>query len=331
VKLHVDLDTLQLVAGPGQGSPPAPWVVKRGDTRTVDVVFLDAGLTPATIGDPDALEIRLGIKPARAFASDYLAHTAAFTMPQPGAEPVYRASLCFNTVELDAALHVGESGELAELPLMAELTWRVDGGDPVSTRNFTVVVENDVNRGTEGLPQHANPPYPAPQDLALRSEVLRHDIPQTLSSGAMAQARDNLGLQQWIGTVMISVSQVNELEAAFSAWLQASGLPANKVDLAGPAQTISSPLTLTEDLTLDGTVISGVGDVFFADARPAVRGTVSDVTANRIVIFDGTSGRVLKAHTPSAVNNLAASPTTAQIATAFNDLLAKLRSIGIIS
>jgi len=33
-----------------------------------------------------------------------------------------------------------------------------------------VVVENDVNRGTEGVPTSAEPAYPAPESIALRSD-----------------------------------------------------------------------------------------------------------------------------------------------------------------
>jgi hypothetical protein len=40
---------------------------------------------------------------------------------------------------------------------MGEITWREGNGEPTSTRTFLVVVENDVNRGTEGAPSDANP------------------------------------------------------------------------------------------------------------------------------------------------------------------------------
>jgi hypothetical protein len=33
-----------------------------------------------------------------------------------------------------------------------------------------VVVENDVNRGTEGVPESADPPYPAPESIVIRSD-----------------------------------------------------------------------------------------------------------------------------------------------------------------
>ena len=49
--------------------------------------------------------------------------------------------------------------------LMGEITWREGTGEPTSTRTFLVVVENDVNRGTEGVPTSAVPAYPAPQSL----------------------------------------------------------------------------------------------------------------------------------------------------------------------
>ena len=53
---------------------------------------------------------------------------------------------------------------------MGEITWREGEGEPTSTRTFLVVVENDVNRGTEGVPTDADPPYPAPDSMVLKSD-----------------------------------------------------------------------------------------------------------------------------------------------------------------
>ena len=174
MRLYVDLETLQLIEGPGFRNPVTTLRFKRGDAARLDVVFLENGTTPATIGDPATLELRFGVKPRGRYESGYLVHTAGWTLPAAGASPpVYGCSPSFNTVELDAALGVGSvaGSELAEVTLMGEVTWREGAGAPTSTRTFLVVVENDVNRGTEGTPSAATPAYPAPGQLALRSDL----------------------------------------------------------------------------------------------------------------------------------------------------------------
>lgn len=170
MKLHVDLETLQLIEGPGFRNPLGSLRFKRGDATRLEVVFLTNGTTVAPIGDPALLELRFGIKPRNRYDVGYLVHTDAWTMPAPDAEtPVYQCSPSFNTTELNSALGVGSStgSELAEITLMGEITWREGAGEPTSTRTFLVVVENDVNRGTEGVPQSAQPAYPAPAGIEL--------------------------------------------------------------------------------------------------------------------------------------------------------------------
>jgi hypothetical protein len=155
VNLHVDLDTLQLIQGPGQRSAVAALRFKRGDAARLQVVFLENGLTPVAIGNPNALEIQIGIKPRNQFDRSYLAYGADWSMPSEGDDtPAYECSVSFNTLQLNSALNVGSptAEELPEITLMGEITWREGEGLPTSTRTFLVVVENDVNRGTEGTP-----------------------------------------------------------------------------------------------------------------------------------------------------------------------------------
>jgi hypothetical protein len=174
VKLHVDLETLQLIEGPGFRNPVTALRFKRGDSARLEVSFLEGGITAAHIGDPAQLEIQFGIKPRNRYDIGYLVHSADWTMPAIDAEaPVYQCSPGFNTVELDSALGVGSATgtELAEITLMGEITWREGAGQPTSTRTFLVIVENDVNRGTEGVPASAEPAYPAPAQIALLSQV----------------------------------------------------------------------------------------------------------------------------------------------------------------
>jgi hypothetical protein len=170
VNLHVDLETLQLIQGPGQRSAVAALRFKRGDAARLRVVFLESGVTPVTIGDPDELEIQIGIKPRNQFDHSYLAHCVDWSMPSEGDDtPTYECFLSFNTLQLNSALNVGSesSEELSEITLMGEITWREGMGEHTSTRTFLVVVENDVNRGTEGAPDDANPVYPPPQGIEM--------------------------------------------------------------------------------------------------------------------------------------------------------------------
>ena len=170
VNLHVDLETLQLIQGPGQRSAVAALRFKRGDAARLRVVFLESGVTPVTIGDPDELEIQIGIKPRNQFDHSYLAHCVDWSMPSEGDDtPTYECFLSFNTLQLNSALNVGSesSEELSEITLMGEITWREGMGEHTSTRTFLVVVENDVNRGTEGTPDDANPVYPPPQGIEM--------------------------------------------------------------------------------------------------------------------------------------------------------------------
>ena len=170
VNLHVDLETLQLIQGPGQRSAVAALRFKRGDAARIQVIFLENGISPVPIGDSDELEIQIGIKPRNQFDHSYLAHSADWSMPAEGDDtPTYECELSFNTLQLNSALNVGSATaeELPEITLMGEITWREGDGEPTSTRTFLVVVENDVNRGTEGAPSDANPVYPPPQGIEM--------------------------------------------------------------------------------------------------------------------------------------------------------------------
>lgn len=172
VNLYVDLETLQLIQGPGQRNAFASLRFKRGDAAILRVVFLENGITPVTIGNPSGLEIQIGIKPRNQFDHAYLAQSTNWTMPVAGDEtPTYECTLSLNTLQLNAALNIGSptAEELPEITLMGEITWREGNEEPTSTRTFIVVVENDVNRGTEGIPNDATPPFPP--ELALKSDL----------------------------------------------------------------------------------------------------------------------------------------------------------------
>jgi hypothetical protein len=91
-------------------------------------------------------------------------------MPSEGDDtPAYECALGFNTLQLNSALNLGSATatELSEITLMGEITWREGSAEPTSTRTFLVIVENDVNRGDEGVPDSAEPAYPVPEGIEL--------------------------------------------------------------------------------------------------------------------------------------------------------------------
>ena len=187
MKLYVDLETLQLIEGPGFRNPTSSLRFKRGDAAQIEVMFLAGGTTPVAIGDPLNLEIQFGIKPRNRYDIGYLVRSASWIMPTTE-PPIYRCSPSFNTIELNSALGVGSAtgSELAEITLMGEITWREGSAEPTSTRTFLVVVENDVNRGTEGVPTSAEPAYPAPSSIELVARKgMPHGYAELDSSGAV--------------------------------------------------------------------------------------------------------------------------------------------------
>ena len=152
MKLYVDLETLQLIDAPGFRSPVTSLRFKRGDAATLEVAFLSSSASVRSrIGDSDTLAMQFGIKAAADYAGGYLVHETEWTMPSDtDVSPVYVCSPSFNTTALNAAIGVGGSTELAALEAMAEITWVDGSGKPASTRTFEIIIENDVNRGTEG-------------------------------------------------------------------------------------------------------------------------------------------------------------------------------------
>ena len=56
--------------------------------------------------------------------------------------------------------------ETAQVQLDGEVTWTV-AGSKESTLTFTLLADNDVNQGDEGVPANATPAYPAPGDILI--------------------------------------------------------------------------------------------------------------------------------------------------------------------
>ena len=211
VKLHVDLETLQLIEGPGFRNPVTSLRFKRGDAARLEVSFLDGGITPRL---PSAIRPRWKSASASSRAT---ATTSAISfmmpfgrcrpwMPRTPSISVRPASTPWNSIRHSAwdrppAPSFPKSRSWARSPGARA------AGEPTSTRTFLVVVENDVNRGTEGVPTSAEPPYPLPQNIASPADVaaamtahlnatdphpkyLRHDAQESLTATQRGYVRN---------------------------------------------------------------------------------------------------------------------------------------------
>ena len=104
VKLHVDLETLQLILGPGQRSAVASLRFKRGDSAKLQVVFLENGITPTTIGDPDTLDIQFKGKNIAEILDMPVAEAVDFFANQPA---IHR----YMQTLMDVQTRMGEQSE----------------------------------------------------------------------------------------------------------------------------------------------------------------------------------------------------------------------------
>jgi hypothetical protein len=122
-------------------------------------------------------------------------------------------------------LQVGSSTgtELSEITLMGEITWREGAAEPTSTRTFTVVVENDVNRGTEGVPTSAVPAYPAPANIELISRKGAANGYAGLDSGGKVPAAQlaitatSISDSTTTGRALVKASSATAARSAISA------------------------------------------------------------------------------------------------------------------
>ena len=316
VNLHIDLETLQLIQGPGLRSAVSSLRFKRGDAARLRVVFLESGITPVTIGNPSGLEIQIGIKPRNQFDHSYLAHSTDWSMPAEGDDtPTYECELSLNTQQLNTALNVGSAtaDELAEITLMGEITWREGNGEPTSTRTFLVVVENDVNRGDEGAPTDANPVYPPPQGIEMK-----------VNKGA-ANGYAPLGAGGQVPYVNIPPVRPSDIHGVTQYHLlgnyNESGqpFPAEPVGLGGGLTWMSGSVMRDE---LTGAVTAGIGSnnttlannisgnkSFTSTVRPTSSGTGPLAPTSLITTADG-DGRYGRIFSGISIDSVFSSNTT---------------------
>lgn len=155
MRIYVDLDLLQLIQAPGVRQTVRELRFRRGDTAVIEVGFCQSG---TVIELPSDATGRFGVKSDKQYEGDYLAAAVAWTKNGAGSSALYAFNVNFNTIEINAALKVNANPEddVPQLRAMGEIEW-IWGGNIQSTVAVTVLIDNDINKGTEGAPVSGNP------------------------------------------------------------------------------------------------------------------------------------------------------------------------------
>ena len=142
--LYFDLDSAQLITGPGTRDAVNNLNFKRGDTCNVVVQFV-SGLVAQELSS--GATGKLGIKAAGNYSGDYLAADTSWTKTGTGTATLYTFALNLATAEINAAL----TGDTASIPAILELEF-VDTGVRTSSQTIACVINNDVIKGSETGP-----------------------------------------------------------------------------------------------------------------------------------------------------------------------------------
>lgn len=162
MRLYIDLDTLGFVESDSFPRPVTALPLKRGDNVPVDLYFVRGNTIQELAAGATG---QIGIKPRSQFGSSFfLALDADWTMSGSGTTAVYSFALNLNTTEIHSAFLAEPVSVLA----MLEIEW-VENGLRTSSATLDIEIQNDVNRGNEGMPTEANPPYPASTDILTKS------------------------------------------------------------------------------------------------------------------------------------------------------------------
>jgi hypothetical protein len=161
----IDLDYLDTIYGENDRRAVRLIEVKRGDKTQFEVMFVREGVRQSL---PEGAQLSFGCKAQGKYDGPALVFEDAFVKVGSGINAFYQATPSFNTVALNEAMEVDADpdNDLPFIDLMGEFSWN-DGGDPTSTRTFTVRVHNDVLRGDEDTPDQ----LPDPTEWITKAEA----------------------------------------------------------------------------------------------------------------------------------------------------------------
>jgi hypothetical protein len=229
-----------------------PLIFKRGDTVTLNVIFLNAAGQPVTLAD--GTQLIMAVKPINEYDSTVLYAYNTITVNGQAAASGYDFNFALNSTTLAEAMRLNEpfEADVASTTGMLELTWTTDGGETYrSTQNVApFTVNNDVIRGTESTPLG----LPSPEAW-LNQRAIRFDTPLTLTSAQKARAQANLGFPKTNWNAATAPDEDNDETEGYavgSLWIDATGKEAYRCvkDDEGAAEWIETTLEAAEVLAL---------------------------------------------------------------------------------
>jgi len=173
-KIYINLDTLTAIQGVGVLTPVDRLFFVRGTQPTLDIVFLNGGVTPVQLPNNGTLDMRLAIKPLTGFDSQPYVYTEAFTQPT-GMDTDYFVSPIFDSPQLSTDLGINTNNvyDKQYVDGWLQMWWGVLDAYPNKNVSILVRIFNDAVRGTETIPPPI-PQYPPAADVvAVIQQALR--------------------------------------------------------------------------------------------------------------------------------------------------------------
>ena len=156
MRVYFDLTSRKLVGGPGNNLPlTSQLAFTRGDIQTVIVQFMENGV----VVDNEADSVFFCLRSPGTYSGTPLVLAASFVRSGTGEATAWSGRVNFNTAELTSAFTSGAT-TLDKISAIAEFGF-VKDGDPTTSRQLSVVIENDLYKGDETSPASALIAYPA--------------------------------------------------------------------------------------------------------------------------------------------------------------------------
>lgn len=284
-----------------------PLSFKRGDTATLNVIFLDAAGAPTTLANGTILT--MAVKPMNQYDSQEL-YVQSELVVNNQAATAYDLNFTLNSIALHDALKVNEplDVDVPSVTGMLELTWTSDGGVTFrSTQNVAAfLVNNDVIRGDETIPNALT----LSPDTFLGDRAVRYDQAQSLTVAEQQRARDNIGVD---GTVEVAKSLHTTVRAEVAVqkgqavYISGASGSNKKVRLAKADAEATSSKTI--GLSSEALAVNGLGDIVTEGSLSGLSIDVSALTVaegDPVWLSPTTAGGLLfgAANKPAAPNHM---------------------------
>ena len=151
MRIYVDLDSEEVIRSPGVRDPVTQLQGKRAPSTRIEVQFTRGSIVQELPSDATGI---FGVKESGRYDADYVAAALAWVKTGTGADTVYTFTLSLINPALNGLFFVDGNplNDVAQVELMAELQWST-GGNALKTPTLTFLVDNDINRGGEAVPE----------------------------------------------------------------------------------------------------------------------------------------------------------------------------------